>query len=79
MAANVEHLIDIEEVDQRVIERVPSVDEADLSSISRVNELGKPALRGFIAQLDDSGQAGTFDLPQSRAVPRVGMPLRRIE
>src|SRR4051794_27720475 len=79
VAAGVQHLIDVEEIDERVIEGVPAVDEADLAAIAGVDEPRKAVLRRLLAQFDDVRQTRTRELPKARTVPRIAVTLRRIE
>src|SRR5215471_10046951 len=70
-AADVEQLIDVEEIDERMVERVPSIDEPDTDALASRDERRQHLLRGVLVEFVEVAIARALDIVQAAAAPLV--------
>src|SRR5260370_41553876 len=60
--ANVEHLIDVEKINQHVIEGMPAVDEGEVNALPLPNERWQHLLRGVLVKLEERFISGSANV-----------------
>ena len=76
-AADADQTVEVVELDEHLVERVPAVDECEVDGDAGANELGEHQFGPFLPEIDEVAVTAVVDVLQAEAAPL--RPLERID